>query len=97
MIRVTVRERAAGGLVKQLDAYQARLFLRELRRVRLLWFLGGPRGRPYRISPDCIIEVHDNGRVTRYELFGRFVLLHTRSRRTYQFYFGLLLLEWLHA
>jgi hypothetical protein len=56
------------------------------------------KGIALRASPDCVITVQDGGHKTVYHLYGRSVLLETRTQKTWQFYFGLLLLEWLaHA
>jgi hypothetical protein len=93
MPRITVRD-ANGHRSIVLDAAQTSLFVNEFERTRRF---AEPDSRPLVLmAPDCIVEVDDNGRVARFELVGRAVLREA-GKRQFQFYFGLLLLEWLAA
>ena len=93
MATITVHEVGSTRRLR-LNALQRRLFTRELARVRRGRF---DRRPPRGVAPDCRIVVRDAGRDTIYELYGRAVIFDTRRRRSWQFYFGLLLLEWLGA
>jgi hypothetical protein len=77
-----------------LDDAQRRLFQTELTAVR--------RRRPgravrARIVPDCEIVVRRGSQTTTYDLYSRVVLRERGTSRIWQFYFGMLLLEWLDA
>ncbi len=52
---------------------------------------------PPEIAPDCRIAVVRGARRDEYELYSGAVLHEPRTNRSWQFYFGLLLLEWLYA
>lgn len=96
MKSVTITE-FQGVTSKKLTADQARLFFRELRRVKIFYFFSFSYGRPKaRINPDIIIEVKNGSRTTEYELFGSQVLYSKRHNKRFQFYFGYLLLQWLY-
>ena len=104
-ITVTISE-TAGPATINLDLRQTELFMRELRRVTgflsfswIRWLLSlfvQPRGLSPLIQPDCKVTVDRNGRTMEYELLGSYVLRRKGSRIQHQFYFGLLLLEWLY-
>ena len=94
MTTVTVQD-GQGTISKVLDADQTRLFLQEFTRVRRFW--APDRDLNALIAPDCTIEVDDNGRTRKYEIQSRAVLVDRGRKRKYQFYFGLLLLEWLQS
>lgn len=90
----TVTVVGAAGKRLTLDAAQTKLFENELRRVQR--FFPSTKGIPQgRIAPDCVITVEKGKRRTEYLLYGRAVLMNRRSTRKWQFYFGVLLLEWL--
>jgi hypothetical protein len=82
------------GLGKRIRLDQARtlLFRRELARVKR-----GPSavGVPPGIAPDCTIRVREGKRERVYKIYGRAVIRDVKTDRTWQFYFGLMLLEWL--
>ena len=44
---------------------------------------------------DCYVEVTHHGKTTRYGIYGRSVIKDEKTQKAWQFYFGLLLLEWL--
>jgi hypothetical protein len=48
------------------------------------------------VHPDCTVTVRRRFRTTEYELLGGYVLRRRGGHVEYQFYFGLLLLEWLY-
>ncbi len=76
-----------------LDPVQTRLFENELRRItRRLPHL---KGMPYAVAPDCFITVAGGARKTEYSLHARTVLTDTATKKSWQFYFGVLLTEWL--
>jgi hypothetical protein len=50
---------------------------------------------PYRIAPGSRIVISQNGKNSSYLLYDRSVLLQEATKKTWQFYFGLLLTEWL--
>jgi hypothetical protein len=78
----------------RLDAGQLRLFLAELSRVKSRYPFS--RGVPYRIAPDILVTIRKNGVTTRYLLYDRVALLQESTKKKWQFYFGLLLHEWLY-
>jgi hypothetical protein len=89
-VGVTVQD-TSGRKVK-LTAARERLFLDELRLARRQ-----PAGTdlPPRLGPDCRIRVSQAGKTTEYNLFGRTVIAEQASGKNWQFYFGLIVLEWL--
>lgn len=76
-----------------LNAKQRRAFVEELARTK--------RHRPTaRIhpgaGPDCVILMKPaRGRPLEYRIYGRSILHEGRRRRGWQFYMGILLVEWL--
>ena len=76
-----------------LSASRARLFEKELRRITT--FCPSQKGILPRVAPDCLIVIKRGKKKSEYELYARAVLLHKRTRKIWQFYFGLLLLTWL--
>ena len=93
MVQVIVKDPTGTKSIK-LDKDQLKLFTNELKRIKK-YFPSG-KGIPYRISPDCLITVINGQKTTEYELFSRAVLVQTKTQKKWQFYFGLLLMEWLH-
>lgn len=95
MDRVTVAQyRGPRRIV--LDAGQARLFTRELRRIRR--YMPAGKHRPtIGVGADCRITIKRPAGKSEYLLFGRSVLVHPKTGKTWQFWFGLQLLEWLYA
>lgn len=92
MAKVTLQE--FGGLHKLvLDSTQTRLFEKELRRIKT--FFPSQKGTPSLIAPDILITVQEGGKKTEYELYSRAVLRQTKTKKIWQFYFGLQLLKWL--
>jgi hypothetical protein len=94
MTRITVSRYPAGDRIR-LTPSQVRAFELEFRRVRRAasrraW------GVPHLVAPDCVVTVTRDGRRRRYLLCARTILVDERTRRKWQFYFGLLLLEWLN-
>jgi hypothetical protein len=79
----------------RLNAVQRRLFEAELARVRKYFPPG--KGVPSRMAPDCTITVKRGAKKSYYALFGRAILIEAKSKKQWQFYFGLLLLEWLNT
>ncbi len=77
-----------------LDQVQLDLFSREFARtIRRRHVIGVPPG----IAPDCeIIVKRPKSSDVTYDLYGRAVLVERSSHKAWQFYFGLLLLEWLY-
>jgi hypothetical protein len=47
------------------------------------------------VAADCYVEVAGGGTPKRYGIYGRTVIRDEATRQAWQFYFGLLLLEWL--
>jgi len=95
MIRVTLSQNPQGK-TKQLDAVQSAEFSAELWRVKIFWWLTLARGRPkLSVSPEILVEVNANGRITTYELYGGQILYDTRTGHRFQFYMGHLLTFWL--
>ena len=92
MKTITVRRYPTGKSLR-LNPIQQLLFDRELARVKKHFPYG--KGPPPWVAPDCVITVMNGKRTTRYRLYSRAVLMEDRRKRTWQFYFGLLLLEWL--
>jgi hypothetical protein len=90
---ITVSE-VGGPRTITLDADQRRLFERELARIKR-GFKAGKGIPPYRIAPGSRVVIRKNGKTSSYLLYDRSVLLQEGSRKTWQFYFGLLLTEWL--
>ncbi len=76
-----------------LDATQTRLFQEELRRIRRHFPAG--KGAPRLAAPDCVIAMANGKKRTEYELYAGAILLEKKTKKTWQFYFGVLLLEWL--
>jgi hypothetical protein len=79
----------------RLNPKQTRQFLREFNAVR--------RRRPTRGLPkkfdmgaDCYITIRSRkAREQKYRIYGRAVLFEERTGRIWQFYFGLMIAEWL--
>ncbi len=46
---------------------------------------------------DCLITFREKGVRKRYGIYGRAVAMDEKTRKAWQFYFGLLLLEWLQS
>jgi len=46
-------------------------------------------------AADCHVEVWGRGAPRKYGIYGRTVIKDERTKKAWQFYFGLLLLEWL--
>jgi hypothetical protein len=88
---VTLTDPSSGKVV-QLTADQVDQFQAELRQTLKRPFVVGHFPK---VGPDCLITVRNKGKQTKYALYGRSVLLQIRTNRSRQFYFGLLLLEWL--
>lgn len=86
----------------QLDARQVQMFENEIRRVRGSWLdrwltrLAAPKVRTHLTAPDCIIRVEDGGRVTEWELHGRYMLREKGHAESYAFYLGILMVQWLN-
>jgi hypothetical protein len=77
----------------RLNPTQSRLFGDELRRVQKL---PASKGVIRDSGPDCKLTIKSGNRKKTYELYSRSVLHDQKTRKTWQFYFGLLLLEWLY-
>jgi hypothetical protein len=92
MVTVTIEGRAGTPSV-QLPPEHVALFTKELNFTKRHRRAG--IGSPQRVASDCRILVDSKGRRTEYELYGRTILMQVSTRRSWQFYFGLLLLEWL--
>jgi len=92
----TIKVRAYSGTPTiTLDAGQSKLFRDELKRVRK--FYPASKGLPAaKIGPDCVITIRTGRGTSEYQLFSRAVLVETRTKKKWQFYFGLLLMEWLY-
>ncbi len=79
----------------ELKAHQARLFGRKLFWTRLLGiFFNSARGYYEGIAANLKVIVDRGGRSRDYFIHARAVLYDPRKDRSYQFYFGLLLIEW---
>lgn len=92
------------GVTMTLDAQQTTMFIDELHRVtgplswswlrelahRLLPWSAGPL-----VAPDLVITVDDGADVAEYEVVGSYVLRERPDGAPHQFYFALLLFEWL--
>jgi hypothetical protein len=94
MARVTLQE-IGGGRQLVLDDARRRMFERELKLIKQE---RPPRhGYPLRIAPGMEIIVEHGTHRTRYLLYDRAVILQESTKRRWQFYFGLLLHEWLYV
>jgi hypothetical protein len=89
---VTVVVQDTSGRKVRLKASQERLFLDELGRARRQ---PSSTELPPRLGPDCSIRVSVGGNTTEYALYGRTVIGETATGKNWQFYFGLVVLEWL--
>jgi hypothetical protein len=89
---VTVTVQDTSGRKVRLKASQERLFLDELRRARRQ---PASTELPPRVGPDCSIRVSEAGTTTDYALYGRSVIGEQATGKNWQFYFGLVVLEWL--
>lgn len=87
-----------------LDQAQTDMFMEEFRRVsrRSLWdrlvalfSRGSPASAAPPIAPELIVKLEEGGQVDTYEIGGRFVLSEPGGVEPRQFYFALLLFEWL--
>jgi len=77
-----------------LDKDQRRLFERELARIKRGFKPG--KGVPrWRIAPGSRITIRKGGRKSVYLVYDRTVLFQESTKKTWQFYFGVLLTEWL--
>ena len=95
MTSIVLRDMAGLRTVKLTPA-RAKLFNTELRRVRAFYPSG--KGRPpLRVAPDCSVHVRKNKKRREYEVYGRTVLYDKQAKKRWQFYFSLLLLEWLYT
>lgn len=94
MSTTVVVQEFGGGRALTLDAMQTRLF--EAERKKIMKYVPAVKGAPTLVTPDCLITVSERGKKTEYELHANAILYHRRSRRSWQFYFGLLLLSWLY-
>ena len=84
-----------GGRTLTLDAIQTRLF--EAERKKIMKFIPAVEDARTLVTPDCLITVSEKGKKkTEYELHANAILYHRGSRRSWQFYFGILLLSWLY-
>lgn len=92
MITAVAVQSYATGRAIQLDAAQLWAFTREFNRI--IRRRSGTSAIP-RIAADCKITVFEKRKRRVYELYGRTVLVDLSSGAHRQFYFGLLLLEWL--
>lgn len=92
MVTVTIKGRAGTPSV-QLPPEHTALFVRELNFTKR--HRRASTGSPPRVATDCRVIVENAGRRTEYELYGRTILMQVTTKRSWQFYFGLLLLEWL--
>ncbi len=104
MATITVEYPAIGQSIT-LDPLQTDLFMEEFRRTGRVSFWAwlsslfarpAPRPSPSpHIAPELVVTVEDGGRRERYEVSGRYVLSKPGLREPRQFYFALLLFEWL--
>jgi hypothetical protein len=92
-MKVTLTDTATGFRLR-LDARRARLVTKELAHEQ--------RSRPHRLGigptsePCCLIVVKsDTGRECRYELFDGTVVLQVSSNLSWQFFAGMVLMDWL--
>jgi hypothetical protein len=85
----------ATGKVVTLKGMELQMFEAELKATKRRSPGKGVRG--FRIAPDCAVTVRRGKRKTEYLLYGRAVLHEIKTGQTWQFYFGLQLLEWLHS
>jgi len=92
-----------GTVSIQLDSVQTQMFEEQLRKVRGGWlirlinWLTTPRVRTFATAPDYLIKVDNQGQQTVYEIHGGYVLRKVGETTTYNFYLGLLMLEWLYG
>jgi hypothetical protein len=105
MATVTINARATGQTLT-LDSRQTDMCMEAIRDATrqsfwewLLSLLGLLRpvnsAGPFYIAPDFTITVDDSGRTNTWEVQGRFVLNRPGSVEGFQFYFALLIAEWL--
>lgn len=92
-MKVTVHEFASRRKLL-LDRDQTYLFAQELRRIKKRF--PAVKGLPYGMGPDCLITVADKKRRHHYSLHGHAILFEKHSNKRWQFYFGVLLLQWLY-
>jgi len=93
MTTVRIESYITGRRLK-LDKAQTQLFKNELRRARQH---KAAKGALPDVAADCKITVREDGKKRVYELYGRAVLFEPKTNKSWQFYFGLLLLEWVYA
>ena len=94
MKTITVKQ-PSGTRSIVLDKSRSGLFTRELGRIKK-YFPEHKFNPKIGIAADCEVII-DNGKTkTIYLIFGRSVIVHPKSGKCWQFYFGLQLLEWLY-
>ena len=94
-VRITAveLESVAAGRTYQLDPYQVSEFEDEFRRVT---FFPPGKGLYQAVAPDCLIRVRTSRGNFEYEIYGQTVLYDPAHDDSWQFYFGLVLLDWLN-
>jgi hypothetical protein len=91
-MRVIVRE--VGGIrTFELKGNRLKAFEHEFKRVMKF---PGKKGEPSgETAPDCTVEVREGKKKYIYALYSRAILFEAKQRKLWQFYFGLLIVEWL--
>ena len=92
MVTIRLREYKGAQEVK-LDAWQIRLFLRELQQTKR--YLPSHKKMAPKIAQDLEVVIRTGRKEKIYRLYGQAMLKEDTTGKYWQFYFGLLLLEWL--
>jgi len=83
-----------GGRKHTLDEDQRWILAGELAKVKST---RSTHGVLPKLAPDCTIKIHGSGWTESYEIYARSILRETSSNEVWQFYFGLIVLEWLYS
>ena len=93
MTKVVLQLRGEPNTVT-LDADQTREFRRELARAKKS---AAKKAANPLVAWDLAVTVRQGTKKTEYRLYARTILQHAKTGKTWQFYMGLLLLEWASA
>jgi hypothetical protein len=77
-----------------LDDEQKWLFAGELAKARTTH---ATKGAPPLLAADCWILLRGRGWAENFEIYGNTVLRNADTDESWQFYFGMVMLEWLHG
>ena len=97
MARNLIKVRIIGhdGKRRTLRKSETEQFLQELNNVKI-YMPTLPNGILPSLASDCLITIHYPHFEEEYEIFGNSVLYEVSSNKSWQFWFGLMLLRWLY-